>query len=170
MLAASQIADPLAVRAEEQARAAGAEPDTAAARGRTRYAIATEHRVVLDLGDQVMVRRWCDVDSASLDAQSAELTIRWADGSGATTVTLSDAKPQAFARVFRERVQSSVVHAETVKLPGGGTVRVAVRRDENDALFSEVIGDGRVRLDDPATASVIVAAEARVRESVGLPI
>ena len=135
-----------------------------------RFAVATAHRVVLDLGDRVLVRRWCDVDHAALDAESAVLTIRWADGSPVTRITLSDPRPQPFARVFRERVQASVVHTESVTLPDGATVRVAVRRDEHDSLFSEVLGDGSVRLDDPATAALVAAAETRVREAVGLPL
>jgi hypothetical protein len=134
------------------------------------WAVATAHRLVLAFGDDVVVRRWCDVDHGALDAQSAELTIRWVDGAPETVITLTDAKPQAFARTFRERVQSSVVHSETVKLPQGGVVRVVVRRDEADGLFSEVLGDGYVRLDDPETAALVAAAETRVREAVGLPL
>lgn len=138
--------------------------------GASGWAVATTHRLVLDLGGDVVVRRWCDVDHGSLDAQSAQLTIRWVDGAPDTVIKLVDPRPQTFARTFRERVQSSVVHAESVKLPEGGAVRVVVRRDENDGLFSEVLGDGYVRLDDPATAALVAAAETRVREAVGLPL
>lgn len=57
-----------------------------------------------------------------------------------------------------------------MKLPQGGVVRVVVRRDEADGLFSEVLGDGYVRLEDPETAALVAAAETRVREAVGLPL
>ena len=48
--------------------------------------------------------------------------------------------------------------------------KILVRRDEADGLFSEVLGDGYVRLDDPETAALVAAAETRVREAVGLPL
>lgn len=135
-----------------------------------RWALATAHHVLVERSGEPLVRRWCDVDHAAVDAEVNVLTIRWADGTPATRLHLVDRTPQAFARTLRERVVASVVHRESVDLPGGGTVRVAVRRDEHDELFSEVLGDGYVDLDDPATRAVVQATEARVRSAVGLPL
>lgn len=135
-----------------------------------RWALATAHHVVVERDADPLVRRWCDVDHAAVDAQINVLTIRWADGTPPTRLHLVDRTPQAFARTLRERVVASVVHRESADLPGGGTVRVAIRRDEHDELFSEVLGDGYVDLDDPATRAVVQATEARVRSAVGLPL
>lgn len=162
--------DRLARQHAQERALAGAQVARGAGEPGEGWAVATPHRLVLAFGEDVVVRRWCDVDHGALDAQSAQLTITWVDGAPETVITLTDDKPQAFARTFRERVQSSVVHAETIKLPQGGAVRVVVRRDETDGLFSEVLGDGYVRLDDPATAALVTAAETRVREAVGLPL
>jgi hypothetical protein len=72
-------------------------------------------------------------------------------------------------QVLRERVQWSVVLAEPVKLPGGRSARVAVRRRADGELFSQVIGGADVDLTNPDIADVIDAAEARVRNAAGLP-
>ena len=61
------------------------------------------------------------------------------------------------------------MHSETVTLGDGQRVRVALRRTEDSALVTQVIGDGRIDLADPAVADVIDAAESRVREAAGLP-
>ncbi|MGP7961316.1 hypothetical protein ACTVCO_10995 [Sanguibacter sp. A247] len=135
-----------------------------------RWALATAHHVIIEREDAPLVRRWCDVDHAAVDAQANVMTISWADGTTPTRLHLVDRAPQAFARTLRERVVASVVHRETAEVPGGGTVRVAIRRDENDELFSEVLGDGYLDLTDPATRAVVQATEARVRSAVGLPL
>ena len=135
-----------------------------------RWALATAHHVVVERDGDPLVRRWCDVDHAAVDAQVNVLTVRWADGTPPTRLHLVDRAPQAFARTLRERVVASVVHRESADLPGGGTVRVAIRRDEHDELFSEVLGDGRLDLADPATRAVVEATEARARSAVGLPL
>lgn len=135
-----------------------------------RWALATAHHVVVERDGDPLVRRWCDVDHAAVDAQINVLTIRWADGTTATRLHLVDRTPQAFARTLRERVVASVVHRETATLPGGGIVRVAIRRDEHDELFSEVLGDGYLDLSDPVVQAVVQATEARVRSAVGLPL
>ncbi|OIQ63117.1 hypothetical protein GALL_553450 [mine drainage metagenome] len=112
---------------------------------------------------------WTDVDRASLEAESAVLTVHLVSGS---TRALALADPEhsvRFAQVLRERVQSSVVHSEVVSLPAGGVVKVALRRDENGELLSQVIGDGRTNLADPTVAALVDAAERRVRGAAGLP-
>ncbi|MHB1490469.1 MAG: hypothetical protein ACYCTH_08210 [Cellulomonas sp.] len=112
---------------------------------------------------------WTDVDRASLEAESAVLTVHLVSGS---TRALALADPEhsvRFAQVLRERVQSSVVHSEVVSLPAGGLVKVALRRDENGELLSQVIGDGTTNLADPTVAALVDAAERRVRGAAGLP-
>ncbi|RYV52588.1 hypothetical protein [Pengzhenrongella frigida] len=124
---------------------------------------------VAPAGLPVQRRPWADVDRASLDPETETITVGWIDGTSQDLHLLDNRRP-AFPRALRERVQSSVVHAETVVVPGGTQVRVALRRDEDGELFSQVIGQGRVNLADPAVAAVVDAAEARVRGAAGLPL
>jgi hypothetical protein len=136
------------------------------------WAVATVRALSLALdgdGDVVRRRPWSDVDRATLDPETAALTVVWVHG-GSDVLRLADDRVAAFPGVLRERVQSSVVHTETVTLADGGRVRVALRRDETGRLLTQVLGDERVDLTDPAVAALVDAAEARVREAAGLPL
>ena len=132
------------------------------------WAVATRRalHVVLD-GSPVRRRPWSDVDRASLDPDTATLSVVWVEGRP-DDLRLADDRVQSFPGVLRERVQSSVVHRETVAVRGA-EVRVVLRRGEDGALFTQVLGNGRVDLADPAVAAVVDAAEARVRDAAGLP-
>lgn len=112
---------------------------------------------------------WAAVDRAVLEPTSATLTVMRVTGEKDDLVLADAHRSRAFAQAFRERVQSSVVHSETVTLPGGTQVRVALRRDEDGELLSQVIGDGTVDLTDPTVAALVDAAEERVRAAAGLP-
>lgn len=118
---------------------------------------------------EVTLRRgWTDVAAGRLDADTQALTVEWVDAATATVLELSDARSLAFATAFRQCVDSSVVHRERVTLPGGTDVQVALRRDGTGNLFVQVMGPGTVDLKNPATAALVDAAEARVREAAGL--
>ena len=119
-------------------------------------------------GEEPVHHAWSDVDAGRLDPEAAELTIAWVDGSPSTVLHLADNRSVNLPRAVHERVQSSVVHTEKVTLPSGSIVRVAVRRAAGGGLITQVLGSGDVNLDDPATAAAVDAAEARVREAVGL--
>jgi hypothetical protein len=119
-------------------------------------------------GEPVRRRPWSDVDRASLDPETSTLTVEWVEGPP-DHLRLADDGPQPFPGALRERVQSSVVHSETVTVRGSRRVRVAVRRDEEGGLFTQIIGDSGLDLTDPAVAAVVDAAEARVRDAAGLP-
>jgi len=118
---------------------------------------------------EVRRRPWADVDRARLDPDTDTITVVWVDGETLDLQLVNNQQP-TFARAVRERVQSSVVHSETVQLTGGGQVRVALRRDERGRLFSQLIGTGQVDLANPAVAALVDAAEARVRGAAGLPL
>jgi len=135
------------------------------------WAVATRLALYTTTADGGMRRRpWSDVDHASLEPATSTITVAWVDGRvQALQLAENDNKRPAFARALRERVQSSIVHAESVPLPGGGQVRVALRRDETGALFSQVTAKGRVDLADPAVAALVDEAETRVRGAAGLP-
>ena len=137
------------------------------------WAIATTHGPAVvrtaDAGTDVTLRRsWTDVSAGRLDADTQALTVEWVDGATPTVLELSDARSLAFATAFRQCVDSSVVHRERVTLPGGTDVQVALRRDGTGNLFVQVMGPGTVDITDPATAALVDAAEARVREAAGL--
>ncbi|WP_258723619.1 hypothetical protein [Cellulomonas sp. NS3] len=130
------------------------------------WAAAT--RRALYVVDPTLERRpWADVDRATLDAETSTLTVRWVTGTS-QALALTGAGAPPFAQVLRERVQSSVVHSETVPVKGAGEIRVALRRDEDGELVSQVIGDGTTDLSDPAVAALVDAAERRVRAAAGL--
>ncbi len=99
-------------------------------------------------------------------ALAAEVEVRWVDGT--EPVRFAVEARSRLPRVVHDRVQNSILLAETVKVPGDRHVRVVLRRAADGTLFSQVIGNGRVDLADPEVAAVIDAAEARVREAGGL--
>ena len=112
---------------------------------------------------------WADVDRGSLDAATGTLTVHWVNGAASDLVLGPDSDAWDLTQSFRERVQQSVVHVEHVTLPGTGErVRVALRRDEDGALFTQVIGPGDVDLTDPGVAHELALAERRVRSEAGL--
>lgn len=134
------------------------------------WAIASRRALHVTGGDGEILRRpWADVDRASLDPATDTITVVWIDG-GTLDLHLLDNRRPAFSRALHERVQSSVVHRETVRIPGGAQVQVALRRDEHGELFSQLIGRGRVDLTDPTVAALVDAAEARVRGAAGLSL
>ncbi|CPU65801.1 Uncharacterised protein [Mycobacteroides abscessus] len=67
-------------------------------------------------------------------------------------------------------MQSSVVLSETVTFAAGLTARVAVRRDADGELFSQVVADPGLDLTDPEVGARVDAAEGRVRSASGLPL
>lgn len=133
------------------------------------WAVATTTALhVAKTADPPVSREWSDVDGARLDADTDELMVTWVDGARPTVLHLVPDHAVALARTVHERVQSSVVHTEQVKLRTGSLVRVAARRTADGTLVTQVLGTGDVDLTDPATAAQVDAAEARVRDAVGL--
>lgn len=131
------------------------------------WAVATTQHLHV-VGAQPLHRSWSDVDGARLDPESAELTVTWVDGSPAAVLHLDADHARALAGAVHERVQSSVVHTARVTVQGGSVIRVALRRDADGTLLTQVLGDGRVDLSDPRTAAAVDEAEAKVREAAGL--
>jgi hypothetical protein len=144
----------------------GAGPVLAVAELTNGWAAATRDGLHAELDGRTLRHPWTDVDGARLDPEARELSVTWVDGSAPTVLPLADGAA-ALPRTVHERVQSSVVHHEAVRV-GGEAVRVVLRRAADGALFTQVIGSGRVDLTDPGVASEVDAAEARVREAAGL--
>ncbi|GIG25781.1 hypothetical protein [Cellulomonas denverensis] len=117
-------------------------------------------------GDR-LTRNWSEVDRGSFDPEGPAITVYWVTGDE-QRYALAAPTPVRFAQTFRERVQSSVVHVQNVQVPGAGTVRVALRRDPDGALLTQVIGSSQVDLADPGTAALVDATEREVRAAAGL--
>ncbi|GCE77870.1 hypothetical protein [Cellulomonas biazotea] len=134
-----------------------------------RWAVATRRALHLLEDEQVARVPWSDVDRGSLDPATRVLTVTWVWGASSRLPFEQDSTSVAFAQTFRERVQQSVVHAVPVTVPGGARVRLALRRDEDGEIFTQVLGDGTVDVDDPAVSAALDVAEAEIRDAVGLP-
>jgi hypothetical protein len=135
-----------------------------------RWVVATRRalHVAAESADGPVVRSpWSDVDRASFSPETTTITVHWVTGA-TEELALTPPVPVSFAQTLRERVQSSVVHVETVTVPHGGTVRVALRRGEDDELFTQVMGTGQVDLDDPGVVRLLEQAEAQVLAAAGL--
>ncbi len=133
------------------------------------WAVATSHRLlVLPAEGEPSRRSWVDVNGGRLDADAAVLTVTWVDGGPATELHLADDRSMEFPRVFRQCVDSSLVHSEQVSLSGGRSARVALRRDPAGGFLTQVLGDATVDVADPAVAAALDAAEIRVRDAAGL--
>lgn len=133
------------------------------------WAVATTHGLVAVRPDEQGLRRdWSDVATGRLDPDAETLTVEWVDAAAPTVLRLADARSLTFPAAFRQCVDSSVVHTERVTLTDRTVVQVALRRDGAGHLFTQVMGPGTVDLADPATAALVDAAEARVREAAGL--
>ena len=133
-----------------------------------RRLVASRHALHVLNDDAVARTPWADVDRGSLDAASRTLSVRWVWGASDAFTFEDDRASVRFAQTFRERVQSSVVHATTVAVPTGGQARVALRRDEDGELFTQVVADEGVDLADPQVAAVVDRAEDSLRAAAGL--
>jgi hypothetical protein len=134
-----------------------------------RRVVATRLALYVLTADEVTRAPWADVDQGSLDPATRTLTVRWVWGDSTRLRFAEDRASIVFNQTFRERVQASVVHTTSVALPGGRRARVALRRDEDGELFSQVLAEGDVDLADPDVAPLIDAAEDAVRDAAGLP-
>lgn len=136
------------------------------------WAVATRTSLVTSdpAGRAVVARPWSDVDRAAYAPESSTITVTWVDGTSSLELHLVDPRRSGLVATLRERVQSSVVLSETVTFAAGRTARVAVRRDGDGGLFSQVVAEPGVDLHDPEVAARVDAAESRVRSASGLPL
>ncbi len=111
-------------------------------------------------------RPWHLVDSGRW-SDEGELRVVWVDGEPPVRLVL--AEPGVLPETLHERVQASVVLAETIDLGQQRTAKVVVRRDlaSGELLSQAVLGRG-VRSTDPGVREQVRAGLAQVREQVGL--
>lgn len=143
-----------------------------AANERGTTVVAGRHRlhVVAPDADGVLRPRldrpWHLVDAGTW-SEAGELTVTWVDGEPPLRVVLDE--PGMLPETLRERVQASVVLAETVALGPRRNAKVVVRRDlETGSLLSQAVLGKGVRSGDPGVSEEVRIALARVREQVGL--
>jgi len=133
------------------------------------WAVVTADALQVLEGEQSLVDRpWADVDRATMDSDTEELTITWVDGSAPTILPVGDQPGVSdFTFAVKERIDNSLVHLETEELPSGGVLRGAIRRNPDGSLFSQVSISGarRTPADIDRRASDL---EARIRGVVGL--
>lgn len=111
-------------------------------------------------------RPWHLVDAGTW-AEGGVLRVTWVDREPPLRVVLTE--PGMLPETLRERVQASVVLAESLDLGERRSAKVVVRRDlaTNGLVSQAVLGRG-VRSDDPGVAERVRAGLVRVREQVGL--
>ncbi len=132
------------------------------------WAVITRDALVLADDDGIRLRAaWHEIDTGAWEGSSLTFTITWADRRRADEqLVLTHDDVATFTAALRERVQASVVHAETIEL-GPARVRATVRRREDGALYSMVTAFGALE-GTPEETAEIDDLERRVRESAGL--
>ncbi len=135
------------------------------------WGVATRRQLAVLDADARMIAGgpWCDVDRAAFDPVTGTVAISWVEGQAPTAMEIANPKRLALVQTVRERVQWSVVLSESVEIGPERYVKVAVRRDGDGSLFSQVVADEGVDLDNPEIAAKVDAAELRVRSASGLP-
>lgn len=127
------------------------------------------HLTVVSAGGEVLLDRpWHLVDNGRWDHDDRRLTVTFVDPTPAARFRLT-AGETPLLEALRERVQASVVLADTVDLGSRRSARVVVRRDmATGALLGQTILGRGVRRTDPGVAEQTSAALARLKEQVGL--
>jgi hypothetical protein len=130
---------------------------------------ATFSLLVVDPAGSVTLHRpWHLVDTGSYDNEADVLHVSWVDR--APDLALHVGAHRLFLMAFRERVQASVVLAETVAIDDRRSARVVIRKElARERLLDQVILGRGVRLADPGVRPRIQAARQQLREQVGLP-
>ena len=134
--------------------------------------VAGRHRLYVvrtgaDGTDVRLSRPWHLVDAGKWTGEDALLTVTWVDDEPDSRFALT--QPGMLPETLRERVQASVVIAETLDLGGRRTARVVVRKVlETQVLVSQALLGRGVNSTDPGVAEQVRAGLARVREQVGL--
>ncbi len=106
-------------------------------------------------------RPWADVDHAAWEADSRTIAVWWAGQRMVTPLELDG--ESRLPEVIRERVQASVLLAGTVVVPGGRTVRIALRKAPDGTIRTQALPPPGLKLDDPEVAEVVERALARLR-------
>jgi hypothetical protein len=121
---------------------------------------------VLTPHGKLIRRPWVEVDHLAWDHDSRTLAVWWVGSRQALGLELPE--DSFVPEVSHERWRSSVVATREVPLPGGRPGWVALRRDDQGRLTTQVNLPRGVRPDDPQATRIMEKASARLREEVGL--
>lgn len=129
--------------------------------------VSTRVLAVLDSEGEIRVQRpWHEVAIGEWDDSRNVMTVQWVDGDRPLRVRTENPHPINFPRIFKERVDASVVYAETVPVPGG-FLRGALRRTPEGELISQISSDGELP-NSPDLEERIKKLEAKLWEFVGI--
>lgn len=122
-------------------------------------------RVLLPTG-ALADRPWTDVDHVAWHQDSRMLAVWWIGSRNPTPLEVEEGSylPEA----VHERVRASVVLSTDVDVPGGRSVRVALRKAADGRLFTQVVPGRGVRLADPEVASLVERTRSQLRDEAGL--
>lgn len=127
---------------------------------------ATDFAIV-DAGGEVKVERpWHEVATGEWDGDRHIMTVTWVDGSRPTRLKTADEAPVTFPRIFKERVDASVVYSETLPVPGG-ELRGALRRTPSGELISQISSDTALQA-TPDLEKQIAELEQKLWDFVGI--
>lgn len=129
--------------------------------GGAAVATVTGLKIKKPSGGGLVDRPWADVDHAAWEADSRTIAVWWAGQRMVTPLELDG--ESRLPEVIRERVQASVLLAGSVVIPGGRTVRIALRRAPDGSIRTQALPPPGVKLDDPEVAAVVDQALARLR-------
>lgn len=99
-------------------------------------------RVLMVLKDHQIINSgfWHEIQYASWDAETRQLTIVWVqpDRPPMMATTKSD-NPQKFMKALTFRVNDTIVTSQTFTTSGGANVAVTIRRRTDGHLFSSIV-------------------------------
>lgn len=131
--------------------------------------VASNHRLyaVSGAGELTLAEPWHEVDAAVWEPDSRMLTLTWVAERPPAQWLFQE--PTLLLETVRERVQASVVLAETVVLESRRSARVVIRQDlATGSLLEQVIPGKGVRTSDAGVRAHVEPALAHLREQVGL--
>ncbi len=112
-------------------------------------------------------RPWIEVAGGEWDEDAHSLTISWVDNSPQVVLTTLDDAPKKFPRVFKERVDASIVYVEFERIPGSGAqLRASIRRTPDGELVAQISATRDVRR-TPSLERQLDDLERRLWEIVG---
>ncbi len=129
------------------------------------FAVGAAEVAVIGVDGVALRTPWTDLESATWDGESRELTLSRVDGAPPTVLRLATDDVFRLMTAVRERVNGSIVHVEYLAT-AGGEIRALVRRSADGTLFSQLVARGPVTDADMEAAASL---ERRARAAAGLP-
>lgn len=130
------------------------------------FASTSGFAVVGREGEVIAQRPWHEVATGEWDDERHIMTVTWVDGSRPTRIKTVDPDPISFPRIFKERVDASVVYSETHPA-AGGELRGALRRTPSGELISQISSDRELE-NTPELEKQVADLEQKLWDFVGI--